>query len=158
MCRRVIYWGRSGPAVPVCGAYAIRPYTSDRLFSSEWVGAYCIRPIGRPRQGDECGCPVISLGDLWESSGLYRARLWGVCNTPLRLRFSFFVRQGRGVLHTPHQASPERGRWRVWGLECHVRFWDCGGGGGGVTGSYLGLRRGRGCQYGRYFELPRGGD
>ena len=43
-------------------------------------------------------------------------------------------------------------------LGCHVRFWDCGEGGGGVTGPYLGLRRGEYCQYGRYFELPRGGD
>ena len=28
----------------------------------------------------------------------------------LRLRFLFFGRQGRGVLNTPHQTSPLRGR------------------------------------------------
>ena len=33
----------------------------------------------------------------------------------LRLRFLFFDRQGRGVLHTPHQTSPSRGRMRVPG-------------------------------------------
>ena len=27
----------------------------------------------------------------------------------------FFVRQGRGVLHTPHRTFPERRRRRVWG-------------------------------------------
>ena len=37
--RRAIYWGRPGPAVPVCGAYSIRPYPDGRLFSSEGVGA-----------------------------------------------------------------------------------------------------------------------
>ena len=76
--RRVIYWNHPGPIVPVCGAYAIRPYTSGRLyriisptaptpsvlvFLSVRVGAYYIRPIGRPRQGDECGFWVVSLGD-----------------------------------------------------------------------------------------------
>ena len=59
-------------------------------------------------------------------------------------------------LDAPSDVS-EKGTAAGMGFECHVRFWDCGGGGGGVTGSYLGLRRGRGCQYGRYFELPRGG-
>ena len=44
------------------------------------------------------------------------------------------------------------------GLGCHVRFWDCEGCGGGVTGPYFGLPRGRDCQYGRYFELLRGID
>ena len=39
LCRWVIYWGRPGPAVPVCGAYAIRPYPDGRLFSSKWGGA-----------------------------------------------------------------------------------------------------------------------
>ena len=56
----------------------IRPYPDGRLFSSEGVGAYCIRLIKRPRQGDECGCPVISQGDLLGLSGPYRARLLGV--------------------------------------------------------------------------------
>ena len=83
LCRWVIYWGRPGPAVPVCGAYAIRPYPAGRLFSSKWVGAYCIRPIRRPRQGDECGFWVMSMGDLLGASGPCRARLWGVFNTPL---------------------------------------------------------------------------
>ena len=115
LCRWVIYWGRPGPIVPDGGAYAIRPYPDGRLFSSEWVGAYCIRPIRRSRQGDECGYPVVSMGDLLGAIGPYRARLWGVCCCTLRLRFLFFDRQGRGVLHTPHQMSPSRGRMRVSG-------------------------------------------
>ena len=61
--RRMIDWDRPGPAVPDCGAYAIRPYPDGRLFSSEWVGAYCIRPIRRLRKGDECGFLVVLLGD-----------------------------------------------------------------------------------------------
>ena len=113
--RRVIYGDRPDPIVPVCGAYAIRPYASGRLFSSEWVGAYCIRPIRRSRQGDECGYPVVSMGDLLGAIGPYRARLWGVCCCTLRLRSLFFVRQGRGVLHTPHKTSLKRGRMRVPG-------------------------------------------
>ena len=44
------------------------------------------------------------------------------------------------------------------GFGCRVRFWDCGGGGWDVIGPYFGLRRGGGCQYGRYFELLRGID
>ena len=44
------------------------------------------------------------------------------------------------------------------GFGCRVRFWDCGGGGGDVTGPYFGLPRGGDCQYGRYFELLRGGN
>ena len=111
-----IYMGkRPGLAVPVCGAYAIRPYPDGRLFLSEGIGRNSIRPIKRPRQGDECGCPVISQSDLLGLSGPYRARLWGVCNTSLRFRFSFFVRQGRGVLHTPHKTFPKRGRMLVPG-------------------------------------------
>ena len=115
LCRWGICWRRPGPAVPDSGAYAIRPYTSGRLFSSEWVGAYCIRPIRRPQRGDECGCPVISQGNLLEASGPYRARLWGVCCCALRLRFLFFDRQGRAQQHTPHQTFPSRGRMRVHG-------------------------------------------
>ena len=56
--RRVICLGRPGSIVPVCGAYAIRPYPDGRLFSSKWVGRNSIRPIRRLRQGDECGCEV----------------------------------------------------------------------------------------------------
>ena len=55
------------------------------------------------------------LGDLLGASGPYRARLWGVCCCALRLQFLFFDRQGRGVLHTPYQTSPERGKIRVPG-------------------------------------------
>ena len=91
------------------------PYASGSRFLSVRVGAYCIRPIGRPRQGDEGGFLIVLLGDLLGSFGPCRARLWGVCNTPLRLRFSFFDRQGRGVWHTPYQTSPARGRMRVSG-------------------------------------------
>ena len=110
-----MYGNQSGPAVPDCGAYAIRPYTSGRLFSSEWVGAYCIRPTRRPRKGDECGFWVVSQGDLLGPSGPYGARLWGVCCCTPRLRSLFFVRQGRGVLHTPHQTFPTRGQMQVPG-------------------------------------------
>ena len=71
--------GRPGSAVPVCGAYAIRPYPAGRLFSSEWVGRNSIHPIRCSRKEDECGCPVISQGNLLGAFGPYRARLWGVC-------------------------------------------------------------------------------
>ena len=101
--------------VPDCGAHAIRPYPDGRLISSEWVGAYRIRPPQRPRQGNERKHPVLPTITQRQPPGHYRARLWGVCNTPLRLRFSFFVRQGRGLLHTPHKTFPTRGRMRVPG-------------------------------------------
>ena len=93
----------------------ILPYVSGSYFSTVRVGAYCIRPIRRPRQGDECGCPVISQGNLLGTFGPYRARLWGVCCCALRLRFLFFDRQGKAQQHTPHQTSPSRGRMRVPG-------------------------------------------
>ena len=82
----MIDWNHPGPTVPDCGAYAIRPYASDSLFLSVRVGAYCIRPTRRSRQGDECGYPVVSMGNLLGLSGPYRARSWGVCHTPLHLR------------------------------------------------------------------------
>ena len=94
---------------PFVGRMLLRPYPDGRLFSSEWVGAYCIRPTRRPRQGDECGYSVISHGNLLGASGPYGARLWGVCCCALRLRFLFFDRQGRAQQHTPHQTSPTRG-------------------------------------------------
>ena len=53
---------------------------------------------------------------------------------------------------------PNKGTEVGVGFGCRVRFWDCGGGGGDVTGPYFGLPRGGDCQYGRYFELLRGGD
>ena len=56
LCRWVIYWGRPSPAVPVCGAYAIRPYPDGRLFSSKWVGAYCIRPPDATDGGEQMSC------------------------------------------------------------------------------------------------------
>ena len=77
-------WGnRPGPMVPDCGAYAIHLYPAGRLFSSKWVGAYCIRPIRRPRQGDECGFWVMSMGDLLGASGPYRSSVmgWGLAPT-----------------------------------------------------------------------------
>ena len=113
--RRVICLGRPGSTVPVCGAYAVAPYVSGFYFLTVRVGAYCIRPIKRPQKGDECGCPVISQGDLFGSPGPCRARFGGVCYCALRLRFPFFDRQGRGVLNTPHKTSPSRGRMRVPG-------------------------------------------
>ena len=156
--RRVICLGRPGPTVSDSGAYAIRPYPDGRLFSSKWVGRNSIRPIRRPRQGDECGCPVISQGNLLGASGPYRARLWGVCCCALRLRFLFFDRQGRGATAYAPSDVPVKGMEVGLGFGCRVRFWDCGGGGGDVTGPYFGLPRGGDCQYGRYFELLRGGD
>ena len=53
---------------------------------------------------------------------------------------------------------PDKGTNVGVGFGCRVRFWDCGGGGGDVTGPYFGLPRGGDCQYGRYFELLRGVD
>ena len=41
LCRWGICWGRPGPAVPVCGAYAMRPYPDGRLYR-------IILPIVRP--------------------------------------------------------------------------------------------------------------
>ena len=76
----------------------------------------------------------------------------------LRLRSIVFIRMGRGTTAYAPQDVPEKGTEAGVGFGCHVRFWDCGGDGGGVTGPYLGLRRGGDCQYGRYFELLRGGD
>ena len=56
------------------------------------------------------------------------------------------------------QDVPGKGTEVGVGFGCRVRFWDCGGGGGDVTGPYFGLPRGGDCQYGRYFELLRGID
>ena len=81
--RRVIYWGRLGLAVPDSGAYAVAPHVSGFCFLTVRVGAYCIRPIRRPRQGGKCGFWVVSQGDLLGVSGPYGAQLWGVFNTPL---------------------------------------------------------------------------
>ena len=53
--RWVIYGNHPGSIVLDCGAYAIRPYASDSRFLSVRVGAYCIRPIRRPRKGDGGG-------------------------------------------------------------------------------------------------------
>ena len=63
LCCWVICLDRPGPIVPDCGAYAIRPYASGSRFLAVRVGAYCIRPIRRPRQGDGGGYPVISQDD-----------------------------------------------------------------------------------------------
>ena len=65
---------------------------------------------------------------------------------------------GRGATAYALSDVPDKGTNVGARFGCHVRFWDCGGVGGGVTGPYLGLRRGGDCQYGRYFELPRGSD
>ena len=158
LCRWGIYWDRPGSIVPVCGAYAVAPYAFGSRFLSVRVGAYYIRPIRRPRQGDECGYPVISQGDLFGPSGPCRARLWGVCNTPLPCRSIVFIQMGRGATAYAPSDVPDKGTNVGVRLGCHVRIWDCGGVGGGVTGPFLGLRRGGNCQYGRYFELLRGGD
>ena len=163
------------------------------------------------RLSERLGTDAIPPDAQWSTDGLTDKK-WA---SPLRLRFSFFGRQGRGILHTPHQMSLKRGQMRFLGyvdgtfvrgvralsfpirgrmqyaptltvdcmgsfcqpsdldapsdipvkgtevgvgFECHVRFWDCGGGGGGVTGPYFRLRRGGDCHYGRYFELLRGID
>ena len=59
---------------------------------------------------------------------------------PLRLRFLFFDRQGRGVLHTPHQTSPTRGR---------MRFFGC------VDGAFIGIIRALPCPFvGRMLLRP----
>ena len=64
---------RSGPVILDSGAYAIRPYPDGRLFLSEGIGRNSIRPTKRPRQGDECGCPVISQDNLLGAFGPCRA-------------------------------------------------------------------------------------
>ena len=109
LCRWVIDWDHPGPAVPVCGAYAIRPYASGRLFSSVRVGAYCIRPTRRSRQGDECGCPVISQGDLLGASGPCRARFGGVCCCALPIWMNTIDRQGRGATAYAPSDVPDKG-------------------------------------------------
>ena len=48
-------------------------------FSSEWVGAYRIRPPQRPRQGNEHPYPVPPTITPKQPPGPYRARSWGVC-------------------------------------------------------------------------------
>ena len=55
LCRWGICWGRPGPAVPDCGAYAVAPYVSGFCFLTVRVGRNSIRPIRRPRKGNECG-------------------------------------------------------------------------------------------------------
>ena len=59
------------------------PDLGSSSFSSVRVGAYCIRPIRRPRQGDERPYPVLPTITQRQPPGPYRARSWGVCNTPL---------------------------------------------------------------------------
>ena len=93
-----IYMGRRpGPMVPDCGAYAIRPYPAGRLFSSEWVGRNSIRPIRRPRQGNECGFWVVSMGHLFGSSGPCpsSAMGWGLAPTGPHLLFLFMNKKRR---------------------------------------------------------------
>ena len=94
----------------------VSPYASGSRFLSVRVGAYCIRPTRRPRQGDECGFWVVSQGHLLGSIEPYRARLWGVCNTPLHLRSIVWDHFANRPTLTPHQMSLKRGRWRAWGL------------------------------------------
>ena len=129
---------------PIVGRMLLRPYASSSRFLSVKVGAYCIRPIRRPRQGDECGFWVMSMGHLlgasgpypssamgWglaptgphmpipiymgKPSGPYHSRFGGVCNTPLPCRSIVFIQMGRAQQHTPHKTSPLRGRMRVPG-------------------------------------------
>ena len=71
---------------PIRGRMLLRPYASGSCFLSIRVGAYCIRPIKRPRQEDEHPYPVQPTIIQRQPPGPYRARLWGVCNTPLHLR------------------------------------------------------------------------
>ena len=112
----LIYMGkRPGPIIPDSGAYAVAPYASGSHFLTVRVGRNSIRPIRRPRQGDEGGCPVISQGNLWGSSGPYRARLWGVCCCALRLRSIVWDYLANRPILTPHKTSPTRGRMRVPG-------------------------------------------
>ena len=89
LCCRVIDWGRSGPIVPVCGAYAIRPYVFGSRFLSVRVGAYCIRPTRRSRKGDEGGFWVVSQGDLLGPFGPCpsSAMGWGLAPTGPHLLF-----------------------------------------------------------------------
>ncbi|ETK06061.1 hypothetical protein T230_14465 [Tannerella sp. oral taxon BU063 isolate Cell 1/3] len=64
------------------------------MFSSEGVGAYCIRPIRRPRQGDECGYVDIEgyklFGSIPEDQLSYGYRPWGKENT-LFIGWTYFT-------------------------------------------------------------------
>ena len=51
---------------------------------------------------------------------------------------------------------PGKGTNAGVGFGCRVRFWDCGGGGGDVTGPFLGLRRGRRGRDGSVFWTAEG--
>ena len=140
--RWVIDWDHPGPAVPDGGAYSIRPYPDGRLFSSEWVGAYCIRPTRRPRQGDECGFWVVSQGHVLESPGPYRARLWGVCCCAPTLTVDCFHSNGEGR----NSIRPIR----------RSRKGDGGEGGVWMSRPFLGLRRGRKGRDGFVFGTAEG--
>ena len=74
---------------PFVGPMLLRPYPDDRLFSSKGVGRNSIRPIRRPRKGNECGYPVVSQGDLFRSSGPYSSSAmgWGLAPTGPHLLF-----------------------------------------------------------------------
>ena len=100
----------------------------------------------------------MSMGDLLGASGLYRARLWGVCCCAPTLTVDCMGSFCQSSDLDASQDIPDKGTDVGVRFGCHVRFWDCGGGGGDVTGPYFGLPRGGDCQYGRYFELLRGGD
>ena len=142
LCCWVICLDRPGPIVPDCGAYAIRPYASGSRFLSVRVGAYGIRPIRHLCQGDEGGFWVVSMGDLWESSGPCRARLWGVCCYAPTLTVDCMGSFCQSSDLDAPKDVPVKGTEVGVGFGCRVRFWDCGGGGGGVTGPYFGLPRG----------------
>ena len=107
LCRRVICWGCPGPAVPDSGAYAIRPYPAGRLFSSKWVGAYCIHPIRRPRQGDECKTCIRHR----------RWRLKGVFDTPTHSDDKKEP-SGRSTSKSEAKKEPRWGRGSLDGVVC----------------------------------------
>ena len=101
--------------MPDCGAYSIRPYPDGRLFSSEWVGRKSIRPIRRSRQGNERKHPVLPTITQRQPPDLDSSCFSSVRVTLKTYGFLFFVRMGRGVLHTPLQTFLSREQMQVAG-------------------------------------------
>ena len=84
------------------------------------IGSFCQSsdldaPSDVPVKGANAGARLFRRAIYWGRPGPAVPDSGAYAVAPLRLRFSFFDRQGRGVLHTPHQTSPTRGRMRVPG-------------------------------------------
>ena len=103
-----------------------------------WVGIRFIRPLAWPLVGRIQYAPTLTdeILSIFCPFGLWRGRLWGVCNTPLHgysKKWRFFYSsdpwRGRlwGVCNTPLHGRPEKWRFfypfdhrwgRLWGVYC----------------------------------------